>query len=101
MKDLPLGVRFVVASAANSGISLRFNRLGGFCNPGVASCGAAVATPCPAGEDTARCNREAGSEYVAPDDTVAGGMVITLLEEGTGLLRTVRIAPGGRVLPQP
>ena len=101
LKDLPLGVRFVVASAANSGISLRFNRLGGFCNPEVASCGAAVATPCPAGEDTARCNREAGSEYVAPDDTVAGGMVITLLEEGTGLLRTVRIAPGGRVLPQP
>ena len=30
-----------------------------------------------------------------------GGMVITLLEENTGLRRTVRIAPGGRVLPQP
>jgi hypothetical protein len=30
-----------------------------------------------------------------------GGMVITLLEESTGLQRTVRIAPGGRVLAQP
>jgi prepilin-type N-terminal cleavage/methylation domain-containing protein len=102
LRELPLGVRFVVATAGNSGISLRFNRLGGFCNPEAGgTCAAAVATPCPTGEDTARCNREGGSEYVAPDATVAGGMVITLLEEGTGLLRTVRIAPGGRVLPQP
>jgi hypothetical protein len=27
--------------------------------------------------------------------------VLTLLEQNTNLRRTVRIAPGGRVLPQP
>jgi prepilin-type N-terminal cleavage/methylation domain-containing protein len=102
LRDLPLGVRFVEATASFSGISLRFNRLGGFCNPeGAGSCAAAVADTCPDAEDPVRCNREAGSAYVAPDGAVAGGVVITLLEENTGLQRTVRIAPGGRVLPQP
>jgi len=74
LKDLPLGVRFVVATAADSGISLRFNRLGGFCNPEGTSCAATVAITCPAGEDTARCSRDAGQPYVAPDASVAGGM---------------------------
>jgi hypothetical protein len=102
LRELPMGVRFVVAGAADSGISLRFNRLGGFCNPeGGGACAAPVATPCPTGEDAARCSREGGSAYVAPDAAVPGGMVITVLEEGTSLQRTVRIAPGGRVLPQP
>jgi type II secretion system protein H len=101
LKDLPLGVRFVVSGVSESGISLRFNRLGGFCNPeGSSSCAATVADACPDAEDTTRCNREAGSAFVGPDAGTAGGMVITLLEEATGLQRTVRIAPGGRVLPQ-
>jgi prepilin-type N-terminal cleavage/methylation domain-containing protein len=102
LKDLPVGVRFVASGVAGSGISLRFNRLGGFCNPEAGgTCAAAVADACPDAEDAARCNRDAGSPYVAPDASVAGGLVITLLEDNTGLQRTVRIAPGGRVLPQP
>ena len=49
-----------------------------------------------------RCTREAGANFLAPDDaTMPGGLVLTLLEENTGLQRTVRLAPGGRVLPQP
>lgn len=100
--DLPLGVRFVVAGATDSGATVRFNRLGGFCNPEAGgTCAAAVAVLCPPGEDAARCAREGGEAYVAPDAATPGGLVITLLEEATGLQRTVRLAPGGRVLPQP
>ena len=33
LRDLPIGVRFVVAAGGNAGPSVRFNRLGGFCNP--------------------------------------------------------------------
>jgi hypothetical protein len=97
--DLPLGVRFVVAAAPGSGPSIRFNRMGGFCNPGVGPlpCLAAFATPC--GTDVARCTTNAGANFFAPQ--ADGSLVVTLLEPNTNLTRTVRIAPGGRVLPQP
>src|SRR5262245_6921446 len=97
IQELPLGVRFVVATAANSGPSIRFNRMGGFCNPGISGCLAAFADPC--GADTARCTTNAGANFFAPD--ADGTLVLTLLEQNTNLTRTVRIAPGGRVLPQP
>ncbi len=100
LRDLPTGIRFVASGTANAGPSIRFQRLGGFCTPGVAPCAAGVtgAVACPAA-DAARCNREPMGPFVGTEP--AGGMVITLLEENTGLRRTVRIAPGGRVLPQP
>lgn len=97
LRDLPIGIRFVVATVFNSGPSIRFNRLGGFCNPGVAPCAASVANPC--GADAARCTTDAGANFFAPQ--VDGTLVVTLLEPNTNLRRTVRIAPGGRVLPQP
>jgi len=97
MQELPLGVRFVVATAANSGPSIRFNRMGGFCNPGVGSCLAGFANPC--GNDTARCTTSAGANFFEPQ--ADGTLVLTLLEQNTNLRRQVRIAPGGRVLPQP
>jgi prepilin-type N-terminal cleavage/methylation domain-containing protein len=97
IQELPLGVRFVVATAANSGPSIRFTRMGGFCNPGVGTCTAAFADPC--GTDTARCTVNAGANFFAPQ--ADGTLVLTLLEQNTNLRRTVRIAPGGRVLPQP
>jgi type II secretion system protein H len=102
LKDLPMGVRFVVATGAGAGPSVRFNRLGGYCNPAAGgACAPTVAAPC-APADALRCNREAGANYFAADDvTMQGGLVLTLLEETTGLRRTVRLAPGGRVLPQP
>jgi prepilin-type N-terminal cleavage/methylation domain-containing protein len=94
LKELPLGVRFVVAGGTDS---VRFNRLGAFCTPSVGACAAAFANPC--GADAARCTTDAGSNFFAaqPDGT----SVLTLLEANTGLQRTIRIAPGGRVLPQP
>ena len=41
----------------------------------------------------------AGANFFAPQPD--GTLVLTLLEQNTNLRRTVRIAPGGRVLPQP
>jgi prepilin-type N-terminal cleavage/methylation domain-containing protein len=95
--DLPMGVRFVVSAAANSGPSIRFNRMGAFCNPGVGSCAAGFANPC--GSDASRCTTSAGANFFEP--LTDGTLVLTLLEPNTNLRRTVRIAPGGRVLPQP
>jgi type II secretion system protein H len=102
LRDLPVGLRFVVATGANAGPSVRFSRLGGFCNPAAGgTCAATVAVTCTAAE-ASRCSRQAGSNYFAADDaTMQGGLVLTLLEETTGLRRTVRLAPGGRILPQP
>jgi len=104
LRDLPTGVRFVVAATPPAGPSLRFNRLGGYCNPAAGGgCTAAVAVTCTAEEISTRCNREAGASFVGTDSGAAlsGSLVLTLLEENTGLQRTIRIVPGGRVLPQP
>ena len=97
MRDLPIGVAFDVATAANSGPSIRFNRMGGFCNPGVGTCLAAFANPC--GAEASRCTASAGANFFAPQ--ADGTLVLTLREQNTNVLRTVRVAPGGRVLPQP
>lgn len=100
LKELPLGVRFVVSGTTSAGPSLRFQRLGGFCNPAAGlPCAPAVPLPCTSSETASRCGREPMGTFVGTE--AAGGMVITLLEEATGLQRTVRIAPGGRVLAQP
>jgi len=98
LKDLPSGVRFVVATPANSSPSIRFNRMGGFCNPGLAPCAASYTDPCGA-VDTARCTTDKDANFFSP--LPDGTLVLTLLEQNTNLQRTVRIAPGGRVLPQP
>jgi prepilin-type N-terminal cleavage/methylation domain-containing protein len=100
LSDLPIGIRFVAVAMAGAGPSLRFNRLGGFCNPAAgAPCTAAVTMAVACTEGVARCGREPGGLFVGTE--AGGGMIITLLEENTGLRRTVRIAPGGRVLAQP
>ena len=103
LMDLPLGVRFVVAGGANATPMVRFNRLGGYCNPAAGgTCLPAVAPTCTPAE-LSRCDREDGSNFFGPDllTPLQGSLVITLLEENTGLRRTVRLAPGGRILPQP
>jgi prepilin-type N-terminal cleavage/methylation domain-containing protein len=98
LKELPQGVRFVVSGTAQAGPTLRFQRLGGFCNPAAgAPCAPRAAPVCTGAEDAARCSREPLATFVGTD---GAAMVITLLEESSGLRRTVRIAPGGRVLAQ-
>lgn len=102
LQDLPSGVLFVATSVTDSTPSVRFTRLGSFCNPAVTAtgCNGPVTPVCTAGESV-RCGTGAGANYIEPDTATAGGLVVTLLEPNTGLRRTVRLAPGGRVLPQP
>ncbi len=100
LKDLPLGVRFEVAGATDSSPTIRFQRLGGFCNPAAGgSCDPSPAALCTGAEAPVRCTLGAGDSYLGPE--ADGTLVISLLEGATGQRRQVRIAPGGRVLPQP
>jgi type IV fimbrial biogenesis protein FimT len=100
LRQLPTGIVFEAQGSASSGQTIRFNRLGGFCNPEAGgTCAAAVAITCGAPGDGARCTDAPVANYF---DTEPGGyMVVTLLELQSQLRRQVRIAPGGRVLPQP
>jgi hypothetical protein len=105
LKKLPTGVYFVPSGLVDPGPTLRFQRLGGFCNPaaGAGTCRAAV----PAADrfsPTEASVLDAGTmdgNYIGSDPGAAGTMEIRLREASTDLVRTVRIAPGGRVLPQP
>ncbi|HUL80329.1 MAG TPA: prepilin-type N-terminal cleavage/methylation domain-containing protein [Vicinamibacteria bacterium] len=100
LRDLPYGMQFVVAASANASPSVRFRRLGTFCNPAAGGgCAAGVANPCSAAEIGTRCTTNRGANFFATD--AAGNMVVTLLEQPSGQTRTVSLAPGGRVLPQP
>jgi prepilin-type N-terminal cleavage/methylation domain-containing protein len=103
LKDLPAGVVFEVPGGADAGPTLRFNRLGSFCNPAAVSgtCKAAVPVADRCSDQASRCTNGPDLGYIVADASLAGGVVVTLLEQSTGLRRTVRIAPGGRVLPQP
>jgi prepilin-type N-terminal cleavage/methylation domain-containing protein len=102
LRDLPSGVFFMDSTEAGSGETMRFSRLGGFCNPvaSTTTCNAFTADLCTP-EELARCGDSAGGAYIEQDPGTGGGMTVRLLERSTSLERTVRIAPGGRVLPQP
>lgn len=102
LKKLPTGVTFVTSGLANPGPTLRFLRLGGFCNPAASSTGCAGAVPL-----AQRYKPEEGAQldgatmdgaYIGA--VAAGSMVIRMRETSTRLERTVQVAPGGRVLPQ-
>jgi type II secretory pathway pseudopilin PulG len=101
--QLPSGVVFRPSTLANPGATLRFLRLGGFCNPEAP--GTSCDPPVPVSErSTSGESRFIDTSTVDGDFIGAeanGSMVITMREVATGLERTVRIAPGGRVLPQP
>jgi prepilin-type N-terminal cleavage/methylation domain-containing protein len=106
LRDLPDGVQFVAATGADPSSSLRFSRLGSMCNPEVSPC-PALATGidvCTADEVSgARCPSTVGggTNYITQEATAGGGMTITVIEGNTNLQRTVRLSPGGRILPQP
>jgi prepilin-type N-terminal cleavage/methylation domain-containing protein len=101
LQDLPTGVQFVAGATQ----ALRFSRLGAMCDPSESSCpdldtGIDV---CTAAEVSGlRCPSVAGSgSFLSPDPSTTGGMMATVIEANTGLQRTVRLSPGGRILPQP
>jgi len=103
LKKLPSGILFVPATLADAGPTLRFQRLGGFCNP------AATGTTCDAAVPVSERSTSAETSqidtgtvdglYIGAQAT--GAVVIRMRETSTGLERTVEVAPGGRVLPQP
>lgn len=105
MRKLPTGVVFVVSALADPGATLRFQRLGGFCNPAALSgaCGAAVpvAERATGAEASTLVSGVTDENFIGSDPGAVGTMEVRLRETSTGLERTVRIAPGGRVLPQP
>ncbi len=95
--DLPRGIRFVTRAETGAIPSIRFNRLGVYGKPGMAT------NPCtdpPASCTTAEASRitvDKGSNYFAPDTVVTGGVFVQVREETSGLMRRVVIAPGGRI----
>lgn len=103
LRTLPLGVEFVPSGLVDPGPTLRFLRLGGFCNP--ASASGSCDDPVPqadrsrASEASIIDSGTANGPYVGMD--ASGVMEVRLQEVATSIERTVRIAPGGRVLPQP
>ena len=105
LKKLPTGVYFAPSGLTEPGPTLRFLRLGGFCNPAAAAgtCRAAVpvADRFSATEASALDTGTMDGSYIGSDSAAAGTMEIRLREASTSMVRTVRIAPGGRVLPQP
>lgn len=103
LRDLPGGVQFV-AGAISPSSSLRFSRLGAACNPAVSPCPALPSGTalCATDEVPARCPNVAGSgTFISQDGGPGGGMMVTVVETSTSLQRTVRLSPGGRILPQP
>jgi prepilin-type N-terminal cleavage/methylation domain-containing protein len=102
LRDLPGGIVFVPATASASGATIHFNRLGGFCNPEAnpSTCAPTTILLCTSAELN-RCDNGAGDAYIEQDAGTGGGMTVRLFDQATDLQRTVRIAPGGRILPQP
>lgn len=99
LRDLPVGVYFQPTTTLPER-SFRYQRLGSWCKPGFQGCPTAVAPPwCTSAESTAnRCAQNPAALYLSVD--TVNGVSITLVEPTTGLRRTVRVARGGRVLPQ-
>jgi len=103
LKALPTGVVFVTTALADGGPTLRFLRLGGFCNPAATSTGCLAAVDEPerhtAQEASVLDTSTRDKPYIGQQAT--GTVEIRVRETTTSLERTIQIAPGGRVLPQP
>ena len=105
LRNLPQGIAFDVAGGGGAGASIRFNRMGNFCNPAVgAPCAGAYGGAWFTAQEAPLCANAAGQNYLSTDPAVAGGVRITLVDARLGTpqandqRRTVRIAPGGRIL---
>jgi hypothetical protein len=101
LKDLPEGIEFEPSSDTSDGYSVRFNRLGNYCNPIDSSCDDPPTDVCSPSEITQRCSYNADGAYVETNDSPAGSVAVTLWERSTDLRTSVRLVPGGRVLQFP
>ncbi len=102
LNRLPTGVIFVESgSLTDPGPTLRFLRLGGFCNPASKASGSTCGPAVLAAERTKPSDGVSATEGLYIGSDAGGTMELRVREVTTGLERTVRIAPGGRVLPQP
>jgi prepilin-type N-terminal cleavage/methylation domain-containing protein len=104
LKRLPTGITFVPSTLNDPGPTLRFLRLGGFCNPAATSTSCRTAVPVDQRYDSSREGGELDTgtmdgPYIGA--LASGAMEIRMREASSALERTVQIAPGGRVLPQP
>jgi prepilin-type N-terminal cleavage/methylation domain-containing protein len=103
MKTLPQGVEFAPSALGERGPTLRFLRLGSFCNPaGSGSCATAAVPLAERSKSSESSMVDTATQdglYIGKDTT--GVMEIRLRQIASPLERTVRIAPGGRVLAQP
>jgi prepilin-type N-terminal cleavage/methylation domain-containing protein len=87
---LPRGIQFSKACpglAGNWDRGMRFNRLGAWCLPG-------STTDCPAITGV-------GADFILSRPATPGGAVVCLQQPDTGVVRTVEVGTGGRVLTQP
>jgi prepilin-type N-terminal cleavage/methylation domain-containing protein len=88
VKVLPDGVQFVQTAGAAPAIG--FTRLGATCDPATVNCGNPPVAP--------------GAAVLCPDciafDPATNVSTLTLQQEVTGLVRTVTVMTGGRVLVQ-
>jgi prepilin-type N-terminal cleavage/methylation domain-containing protein len=99
LRDLPLGVEFALQGTTPR-TCVRFLRLGGL-DPNVCALSAAAGA-CSTQElaTGGRCVDAAAGSRITVDATT-GTATLELRELATNLRRTVKVAPGGRVLPQP
>jgi prepilin-type N-terminal cleavage/methylation domain-containing protein len=105
LRDLPQGLRFVPVTSGGVE-SVRYNRLGVACVPGVANCGTlfpqAYCTDEEAGTTPPRCGDGPvpGASYIRGPVAGDPDLLVTVRETTSGFERTVRISPGGRVVSQ-
>jgi prepilin-type N-terminal cleavage/methylation domain-containing protein len=87
--DLPPGIVFMPPAAA--GATMRFDRMGRWCQPGAGNCAAPpVAIPC---LPVDRCD-DAPGNYITSDAT---GALISVQDPQRGIIFQVGVTPGGRV----
>jgi prepilin-type N-terminal cleavage/methylation domain-containing protein len=96
IKTLPTSVRFL-PGAAGGAAAIGFNRLGGTCDPAV-GCGNPAVAP---GTTNACPGPTCVCQNCVAFDPVNGVSTFTLQHDFTGMVKTVTVMTGGRVVVQP